>query len=320
MEFFRNLNLISMSLTSDKIKTLIGELALAEKTAKYFDDLKISYNQKLQENEALVRVVEKELADVVELEKLSVKGLFYKALGNKSDQLEKERQEYLAAALKQRGLARELELEKYEIDLVGKRLDDIKLKQTELGELKKLREKEILTDSSEELHAVLREILNKMDQMHKRAVEVNEAIVAGNELSKTFVSSLNNLKRSHSWGKWDMAGGKGYMKKSTLDIGLEEAYRASGLLEKYKRELADIGLVYQGLNLQLGQVSTFMDIIFDNLISDWIIQKKIKSAVTTIESVFDKVKMIQQTVASEGEKIRYELEALERQKDQLLEK
>lgn len=309
-----------MTNTSERIKTLISEVAIAEKTEKYFNDLKVAYDQKLIENDSLILFVQKELEDVTELEKMSVKGLFYKALGSKEAQLEKERQEYLLAALKQRNLAKELELDKYEIDLIGQKLDDLKIKKAELSQLKKIREKEILSNPNESLHGVLRDITAKIDAQHKFAVEVNEAITVGNELINLFVSSLNLLKRAQNWGQWDMAGGRGYLKKSSIDKGLDEAYRASSMLEKYKRELADIGLVYNGLNLQLGQVNSFMDIIFDNLLSDWIIQKKIKNAVATVESVFDKVRVVQQKVASEAEKVRINLEDLIRQKDQILQK
>ncbi len=53
----------------------------------------------------LVRVdnkLEKEYKDIEKLENLSIKGLFYKILGSKEEQIERERQDYLQIVLKQK--------------------------------------------------------------------------------------------------------------------------------------------------------------------------------------------------------------------------
>lgn len=308
-----------MATTSDRIQQLIKDLTLADKTERHFIELKGAYNQKLAEYEALSSNVEKELEDVRELEKLSIKGLFYKALGNNEAQIEKERQEYLMASLQQRGLNKELELDCYELDLLTKRLDDVKIKQAELGVLKQTREKEILSDPTDAMQATLRKLLGNIDDLYQRQIEIQEAWKMGEEVIALFVNSLNHFSKATNWGKWDMAGGTGIFKKSSIDYGLEDAYRASALLARYKKELADIDMIYNGLNLQLGQVNTFMDIIFDNLISDWIVQKRIKNAIATIEAVFDKVKLIQHNVMAEEVKVKAKIEEILRQKNQILE-
>ena len=65
-----------MSSTAARINEIIKELTIAEKTESYFAELKALYERNLKDYNVLVDQVDKELEDVVQIEKLSVKGLF----------------------------------------------------------------------------------------------------------------------------------------------------------------------------------------------------------------------------------------------------
>jgi len=67
-------------------------------------------------------VVQKEERDVEELENLSWQSLFHRVLGNKHEQLEKERQEYLMAFLKYERCDNEIATLEYEQKIVEKKL------------------------------------------------------------------------------------------------------------------------------------------------------------------------------------------------------
>ena len=308
-----------MSSTAARINEIIKELTIAEKTESYFAELKALYERNLKDYNVLVAQVDKELEDVVQIEKLSVKGLFYKALGSREGQIEKERQEYLVAALKQKEMATQLELDKYEIDILGLKVTNLGVLKSELQNLKKLREKEIMANPQEKFRSALLGIANEMDKLYSLEVEMVEALKAGDVCISRMNTALSHFGSAKNWGQWDMVGGGiGMIKHGSIDQGMREAFQAKNDLMRFRKELADIGLSYAGLDLNLGQVNSFMDIIFDNLITDWIVQKRIKNVLSSVESVRDKVTVILQSVDADRKKIVEKYRDYERQKDAIL--
>ena len=76
-----------------------------ERVNKHLIDLDKRIDESYKAMDKLERVMTKEQKEVEELEKLSLKGIFHKVLGSKAEQLEKERQEYLQAALKRNAVS-----------------------------------------------------------------------------------------------------------------------------------------------------------------------------------------------------------------------
>jgi hypothetical protein len=68
------------------------------------------------------------------------------------------------------------------------------------------------------------------------------------------------------------------------------AYQAQQHLRQFEIELAD---VYRQQNytlkIELGSFNSFVHVLFDNLISDWVIQQKIQNAVSNVAAVRDRV-------------------------------
>ncbi|MEL6926718.1 MAG: hypothetical protein AAFO94_21945, partial [Bacteroidota bacterium] len=247
-----------------------------------------------QQLDQILKRLEAENADVEKLEKMSVKSIFHNILGNKEKQLEKERQEYLQAALKYDELRKSIELIEYERKvLTEKHNKSIGLEQ-EINQLIELRKKEILR-TNPRLGKELLQITFNIEHHQKMQKEMEEAINVGGKASQVMAQMVNELKKAKNWGRWDMMDGKrmsSYMKHSSLDRARQLSYQVKRLLQAFEDELNDI---YQyerskfDFSLNFQSFSRFTDIFFDNLISDWVVQQKISNALASVRSTNDKL-------------------------------
>ena len=83
-------------------------------------------------------------------------------------------------------------------------------------------------------------------------------------------------------------------------------------------ELNDIG-VKVDLPLKFESFNSFLDFFFDNLISDWIAQRKIKATLDNIHSVADICSELNADLHTELDVIKTDLNQLEIDRDHILE-
>ena len=230
----------------------------------------------------LAKILERELRDFEKLQELSLKGLFHKVLGNKEEQMEKEKQEYLAASLKYDEVKKELDLIDFEYKILSEKLNKLNGVSEQVASLSKAREQELLSENSSEGRR-LQGIHEKVVQHKHMLEEVAEALQAGEEATKKLEGVLNYLGRARNWGQWDMMGGKGrggyhrqMMKQTNIDRARAGIHHAQHALRIFDREIRDVYGPQASLQLKidLGSFNAFADIFFDNLITDWIIQNQ----------------------------------------------
>jgi len=280
-------------------------------------DLKLSY----EKIDTADRKLKKELKDVEDLEKIGIKSLFYKTLGSKEDQLEKERQEYLSAALHYKELTKASKLLEFEKKILSKktvRLDELT---TKLEALKRSREREILASGNDSLKNQLLELSKKLETNSVSNRGVNEALLEGEKSLKHLRNVIAFLRKAKDWGRWDMYSKNrqaGYMKHQAIDKAVQNLTIAQHQLNKFSRELSDLGDNYISFNLKMGQFNKFMDFFFDNLISDWIIQQRIKSSLLDIENTYSQVQRIVLDLKKDIDNIQANSDSLLRQKESLL--
>ncbi len=263
----------------------------------------------------LVKQVDKESEDIETLKKTGVKSLFYKVLGSKEEQLEKERQEYLEANLRYDEARKSLELLEYERNILEGKIKSMAATERRHQELLKLREREIIA-SNPQLAAKINSIDAQITERQKMIFEVDEALAVGQDAAHLLDQVLNKLNQAVNWGQWDMAGRRGrmtsHMKHRQIDMAKDLAYKAKISLTQFEKELRDIyGPENFGLTVTIPTFSSFTDIFFDNLITDWIVQQKIQNTRSGVVSVKDKTARLLATLKGTVPKIAYEIEQLE---------
>ncbi len=128
----------------EKIQLLYDELFLQEKTKKRLAIIKIQLELLFGDLSFHKSKMNKEHEDVLKLEKISAFSLFRNILGNHKEQLEKERQEYLKAVLEYNSIANEIELLRYEQELLKNKPKDTTNLKHQLDYYLKVKEQKIL--------------------------------------------------------------------------------------------------------------------------------------------------------------------------------
>ncbi len=311
------------SKTQERIHQLLNKLEELKAVERHYHNTR----SQLDESEKALRRIEKdldrELKDIEALEGLSVKSLFHKVLGSKEDQLEKERQEYLQLSLKHKEHVKDLEVLEYELGLLEKKMSDVSKISSEIEQLKKVREEEILTGHSH-LRTRLLSIYNDMDMRRSRSAEMVQAHRAGQAALasvKRVHDHFDHLAKAKKWGDWDSTSRSRHYdrrKHSEIDRAIDQAYHAKRLLKIFRHELSDLGIHIENMDIQVDSSGSFMDVLFDNLITDWVVQNKIKNALRNVEITHDKVRRLLQNVEADMNQEKRIIDTLENEKDQLL--
>lgn len=310
--------------TSTKIKETITKLTELQAVKRHFDSTLDGLDEALVKKDTIENQMIKELEDINALEKMGVKSIFYNVLGNKEEQLEKERQEYLQVTLQHKEILNAIEILEFEKNVLEKKVMSIDDLENELEGLKKIRSKEILSVPSN-LRNQLKLIHTKIDDLKKYEVELKEAYTIGAGTLKSLDTVMGYLKNAKDWGNRDMMTGRrngGYVKAQkhgSIDRAMNEISRTKILLHNFNRELSDVGYSNNRLGLQVDNIARFPGIIFDNLISDWIVQNKIKGVLSTVSNLNDDVTLIMQSIQKDMKQSIADLDAYEGEEDRLLE-
>ncbi|MBN2182163.1 MAG: hypothetical protein JW715_09635 [Sedimentisphaerales bacterium] len=268
----------------------------------------------------LESVLEKEGADVKKLEGLSLAGLFHSVLGDKQAQLEKERQEYLAAKLKYDEC-------KYSISALGSDIDSIKIRIAGLGDLdgryRSVVEKkeQLISQSNSKNTSKLIELSEALADTQSDIREFNEAIGAGKAVLTVLDEVVNSLKSARNWGTFDMLGGgliTTAVKHSRINKVRELVHQVQQQLRIFQRELADVNSMTE-IKIDIGSFVTFADYFFDGLIVDWIVQSKIVKSLESAVQVSERVRNILGQLRSDLKKSQDKSRDLKRQKQKIIE-
>ncbi len=270
----------------------------------------------------LETISKKEGLDVEKLEGLSLQGLFYTVLGSKEEQLEKERQEYLAAKLKHDQC-------KDSVVMLQSRLEELKAEISNCGDIEAtykniIKEKERLIMSSGDTNTQrLIQISEKIADINSDIKELKEAINTGKEVLAGIDGVIDSLQSAKGWGTWDLLGGgliSTAIKHSRIDDARQSVHRVQHQLSLFQKELSDVSPYLDSeITIEIGSFATFADYFFDGLITDWIVQSRINESLENAVNVGNKVLEIFKALQKTLDKNQHELEILRNQRQEMVE-
>ena len=307
--------------TQDKIRVLSAEIAKLQSIERHYQnslaDLKKAENQYVE----LEKKLHEEYSDIESLEKLTLKGIFHSILGDKQKQLEGARQEYLQAALKHNECKTNIETLQYEIRILKQKSNLLKELEDELKRLQEIREKELKIEDSP-TGMKLRKLLAEIDDLIARSNRLGEIRNTGNVALKKLSMATLALQEAKNWGNWDRMHKRhrmsDYYKHGAIDDAKQFAFDAKRALIAFERELDEIGLDLNTQQLDISSLSSFLDIFFDNLITDWIFQQKINKTLTNVNLIIDDVKEVMNTLDGKQKELETELTRVLESKERLL--
>nr|WP_312578287.1 hypothetical protein [Sedimentibacter sp.] len=277
-------------------------------------------HEKLQLNR-LLNEYEKEYKDVLNLETVSIASLFYTILGNKEEQLKKERQEALKAKLKYDQCKHDVEFLVNETKKLVDELSQIESCETEYEELinKKM---ETISIEDEETNIVLKKLIKKKENIKANIKEVDEAIKAGEDALDTVEKTISALSTAENWGVWDMLGGgllTTVIKHDNVDKARKYAEETQRKLDIFKREISDINMV-TNIEISVGKFETFADYFFDGLIFDWVVQSEIGKSLDAVKSTKNQIDKAMSKLYEEKVTEEFLLQQMEEQIKSIIEK
>lgn len=304
-----------------EIRSVLDQYKSLENVNSHVSEIDSKLKNAYVKLKELDKVLDKELKDIESLEGIGLRSLFHKTLGDKEKQLDKERQEYLEASLKYNEYKKSVELMEYERDLLSKKLNRLPKIKDELEVLKQRRAKEIINSPDITLRNELSDIFKKNDVSLMLNKELTEALEEGEKGLKLVGIVISHLRKAGEWGRWDMYGDNRraeYMKRQSINNASRSLTQAQHQLNIFTRELRDLGENNIAFQLNMVHFNKFTDFFFDNLISDWIVQQRIKGTLNNIESTYDHIKRILMSLLQEKQNNDKKLLDLEEEKNKIL--
>lgn len=312
-----------MAGTQDKIRVLNAEITKLRSIEKHYLNAVEDLNEAKSRRAKIEKELNTEYADIEALEKLTLKGVFHSILGDKQKQLEQARQDYLQVALKHNACKTEIETLEFELKILQQKTDLLTELEDELKSLQKVRENELkLEDSPEGIQ--LRKLLAQIDDNIAFTTQIDEVRNSGKIAAKKLSMASLALQEAKNWGNWDMMHKRhrmsDYYKHSAIDDAKQFAFEAKRALISYERDLDELGIHLNTHQLDISSLSSFLDIFFDNLITDWIFQQKIKKTLSNLNLVIKDVKNSLRKLESMQNSTSKELSGLIEKKEKLLSK
>lgn len=231
--------------------------------------------------------VDEELQDVERLEG-GWYALLRQALGDRDDRLDEERREHAAAALR-------LDAARSEARDLAQRLADLERRLAAVGDptaalAAARRDKaQLLHDLDDPRAHRLTTIAEELGEITADERELVEAVEAAEIAAGWLRDADTMLSKAADWGTWDLMGGgmvSSLAKQGRMQDARSSLHHAAAALRALDTELADVATdVRDAPHLDTRGMTGMLDVFFDNIITDWTVQGRIRDARTHVHAV-----------------------------------
>lgn len=115
--------------------------------------------------------------------------------------------------------------------------------------------------------------------------QLREAIIAGECALTLLTDAEESLSSAQGWGLFDMLGG-GFIstlaKRSKMNDAKDDLEAAQRALRDFERELRDVQIAAD-LKFKTGGFLSFADYVFDSTLVDFLVQRKIDKAKSSLK-------------------------------------
>jgi len=305
-----------------KLENLVAEYRSILLAKSHLAKLQVRLKEDHKTLRELGIILEKEYQDVLKMKKFKVKSLFIRVLDNEDEQYEIEKQEYLFAALQYNECKKSVELLEFEEGIILEKVAKESEIKAELATLITDREATI----SLKYPHIKQQLLNisaQIDENFGYKRELHEAIIVGLKVQKVLEQMTNLMRLSGNaggdWGVYSRNYAHAQQQKDYLNKAHELSHNAKQLLSELDDEMADIYAIKSTVKThRFEEFRNFTNIYHDNLISDWILQKRIHATLNTVNSTTDNVRRLVLTLKSQLKKTETSIEYLKKRKDEVI--
>ncbi|MEM9822797.1 MAG: hypothetical protein AAF985_17080 [Bacteroidota bacterium] len=281
---------------------------------KNIDRLILEKEAELKKTEIQMAIEEDQ---VKRLERKSLYAIFQYILGNKSQQIEKERQEYLQAYLKYQSIVSAMANLKKEKALLLQNYSSKFNTERAFDDLIKNKIKAIRKAFPKGADYIVH-FEERIARHQSKIKEITQAIREGKKTIRKFKVILINLDKINNWGSFNSRKQRNrslrIKDKIIRDINLADNH-----LQKFEKELLDVSDHFNmDYSRQIESTKDFLDYFYDGLIADWVIQGKIENSVNIIQHFSDKILRIISMLQQESDQTKTYIKAEKRDQRKLL--
>ena len=253
---------------------------------------KLEIKNKKKEISTYNKQLLKEQKDVEKLNSVSFANFFAILIGNKVEKLTREESEYMNAKIKNDRLL--WELNEYIADLESdqSKLEHIISLEQEYKDLL-IRKKELMFKLSPKFKIKYNLKNNEKNELKQQQVEIKEALNAGEKCMVSLKELLKVLSSARSWGTADIlmrnSGIVSLIKHEKIDKANRIIVLTKAYVKKYKKELHDVNIYLDNIDLGFSGLTVTFDIVFDNIFTDFNVQSKIVNAINEVNSIIAKI-------------------------------
>ncbi len=255
--------------------------------------------RKQTETLALLEIQINKHADAIEnlenLAKQPLRKIFHKMLGDKKQQVERERQNYLMYILRHQEGKKKNEADEFQYQVLKKKLKSLRHVDEAFEKLLKTKKQQLKYRNKELAKKIIHLETNiRADQRMRKEIKeaVDAGLVAKKELQK-LKEALAVMGPWHSQISANYASNLSYQQKSYINNLLAEISKVNKTLDDFIHELSDVSMHYQ-LNYDqfVDRISQFLEEFYDGLITDWVLHQEIKITIHLIDDTMAKIQRI----------------------------
>ncbi len=295
----------------------ISELEKVESEFSSVDDKKNKLNNELQK---LLDLLDKKNHEISKLEKFSIGRVIKSVFVDRKKLLEEKRNEYYDLSQRYEKLKSEIRVLDYEYSILERKYNDLLKYKKELQALLKKREEELLSEDSTD-GLTYRNIIGDIEKLEKEKSKVLVSISIINKLFNKLTLLSAALREVDGYADW-----KGRRRirnaESYKDIAIRNAKQylleSNLTLKKLEQSLADIRVESVDLYLKPIEFKGFVNVIFDNFITDIILKKKINDALDNIDDVYQNLNILKKDLRKKTADIDKKIIRLEQVKKEVV--
>lgn len=291
----------------------------ARKLDVMLGDLQVQEEQCRKAEAEAWEVLNREQADVEELEGMSLASFWARLKGDREERLDQERREALAAKARYDAARRDREDLERRLASVREERDSLLTWQDRYQALLEEKEDLLRRTGGDKARELIR-LEEDAGEIRRQLREVREAAEAGDHARYALEEMASALDSASGWGTWDIFGGGMLVtmaKHDAMDKAQQLGDQARQALSRFRTELADVAAV-EVPDVELGGFAAMADYLFDGLFADLYVQGQISDAQTGVNRSLDQVSGLLNNLARERQRLEEEARQLERRREDLL--
>ncbi len=315
-------------MTSKKLERLTAELEELEEKRQERDRLQRRLEQIESElaearsrKHRLEKRLEEEKEDVEDLKGISLDRFYHAMVGDKEDQLQKEKRDVVEAKSSYEEATRTVEDLEHQAESCRKNIKDLEDIESAYEEVLAQKENQLKQVNHPDTEK-LAELSRRIASLRERKKELKESLDAGETVKYQLRQIKKQLDSAQDWGQHDMIWGGLFTtlaKHNKLDSAENMSRELQEAVRRYRRELEDLQNIEGDVgHIKVSGFEKFFDFFLDGFFVDWFVQSKINDALSRTRRLLAELGDQLQDLQNQKESMDQSIQTIEEKRKQII--